>query len=284
MIRMRRLPAGDAMKVGILRRGGQNRSPSGRKGGDGEAGSTGGVFSVLSLLLHVAACCGCLAVGYRLSRWQMGLLTAGRRPAAPEQELVNEGEAWPSRLGAEVLAESPSLLPRRRGTLLEEELLQQRPFWPQECNLTAQLESSGGTSSSTAGSGSRVGRHGILIREDPHPRIQQVALGHELVEVLQEARRRVFDIWPPRRILAITPTYKRTFQTMHVLGLINSLKLARAPVTWIVVEAGAMTNDTAFLLEQSGLEAVHLVWPNSLPERWHERELAEVQMRELGIR
>ena len=145
------------------------------------------------------------------------------------------------------------------------------------------------------GSKSRVGRHGILIRKNPHPDMKEVMRSHSLLNLLQQNQRLALaGRWDglhvgqnarhQRRIIAITPTYKRTFQTMHMLGLMNSLKAAEGRLLWIVVEAGGKTEETAALLERSGLGFVHLGVEEEMKGTWGERMALEQRMREDGMR
>ncbi|CAI5506469.1 unnamed protein product [Closterium sp. Naga37s-1] len=55
---------------------------------------------------------------------------------------------------------------------------------------------------------------------------------------------------PPRLIL-VTPTYARAFQAAYLTELTHTLRLVPPPHTWIVVESGNKTEETAMLLERT---------------------------------
>ena len=221
-------------------------------------------------VVHIAACCACVLIGYRLS--------IGIRQASQIDPLDEPSPNLP------LPPPEVPVVQKSRGRIeseVQEQLLRERPYWPEE-----QSGWWNGTSNMNMSNGSRVGRHGILIRDNPHPDPYQVVLAHEVVSLLQEAQRRVDGIWPQRTIIAITPTVKRTFQAMHMNGIVGSLKQARGRVLWIVVEGGGggKTSDTTELLEKSGLEYVHLEWNHPVEEPWHLREKAELEMREVAIK
>ena len=221
-------------------------------------------------VVHIAACCACVLIGYRLS--------IGIRQASQIDPLDEPSPNLP------LPPPEVPVVQKSRGRIeseVQEQLLRERPYWPEE-----QSGWWNGTSNMNMSNGSRVGRHGILIRDNPHPDPYQVVLAHEVVSLLQEAQRRVDGIWPQRTIIAITTTVKRTFQAMHMNGIVGSLKQARGRVLWIVVEGGGggKTSDTTELLEKSGLEYVHLEWNHPVEEPWHLREKAELEMREVAIK
>ncbi|CAI5531788.1 unnamed protein product [Closterium sp. Naga37s-1] len=81
---------------------------------------------------------------------------------------------------------------------------------------------------------------------------------------------------PPRLIL-VTPTYSRVFQAAYLTELTHTLRLVPPPHTWIVVESGNKTDETAMLLERTAgycaaaeaggcrkLEYVHIATRNEL--------------------
>ncbi|KAK4749413.1 hypothetical protein SAY87_026862 [Trapa incisa] len=80
-----------------------------------------------------------------------------------------------------------------------------------------------------------VGRHGIRIRSWPHPDPIEVMKAHRIIEREQRA---LFGVKSPRTLIAVTPTYVRTFQTLHLTGIMHSLMLVPYDLVWIVVEAG----------------------------------------------
>ncbi|CAI5533206.1 unnamed protein product [Closterium sp. Naga37s-1] len=149
--------------------------------------------------------------------------------------------------------------------------------------------------------GVKTGRHEILIRPNPSPDPRQLVVSQSLLRLLQENERLRFlaqedgrlASLPPRRFIVITPTYKRTFQQLLMLGLINSLKRVQAPVLWVVIEA-TKTEETARLIAKATIgdsgsdnpevEIAHLGVEEEMPEDWDERVLLEQRMRVVGLR
>ncbi|KAJ3695560.1 hypothetical protein LUZ60_000937 [Juncus effusus] len=129
-----------------------------------------------------------------------------------------------------------------------------------------------------------VGRHGIRIRPWPHPDPTEVMRAHKIMERVQLEQRKWYGVKSPRPLIIITPTYMRTFQTLHLTGLIHCLRNSPYPVTWIVVEAGGTTNETASLLVRSRVPFLHIPFPERMPVEWAERHLMENRMRLLGLR
>lgn len=142
------------------------------------------------------------------------------------------------------------------------------------------------TPATIATSSSRVvvGRHGIRIRPWPHPNPTEVMKAHQIIETVQREQRRQFGVKNPRKIIAVTPTYVRTFQALHMTGVMHSLMLVPYELVWIVVEAGGITNETASILAKSGLETVHLGFNQRMPTSWEGRHRMEAQMRLHALR
>jgi len=67
------------------------------------------------------------------------------------------------------------------------------------------------------------------VREHPHPYPAQVLQSLSVLALLQELQQLGQD--PPRlrQLIVVTTTLARTFQKLHMLGLINSLRSARCP-------------------------------------------------------
>ncbi|EXB54189.1 putative beta-1,4-xylosyltransferase IRX14 [Morus notabilis] len=138
----------------------------------------------------------------------------------------------------------------------------------------------------TASSSSRVvvGRHGIRIRSWPHPNPTEVMKAHQIIDTVQREQRRQFGVKNPRTVIVVTPTYVRTFQALHMTGLMHSLMLVPYDVVWIVVEAGGVTNETALILAKSGLRTVHVGFDQRMPNSWEGRHRLEARMRLRGLR
>ncbi|XP_042496810.1 probable beta-1,4-xylosyltransferase IRX14H [Macadamia integrifolia] len=129
-----------------------------------------------------------------------------------------------------------------------------------------------------------VGRHGILVRPWPHPDPVEVMKAHRILERVQSGQRLQYGIKNPRPLIVITPTYVRTFQTLHLTGLMHSLMLAPYNLTWIVVEAGGPTTETASLLAKCGCRTIHIGFDERMPISWEDRHQMEARMRLRALR
>ncbi|KAJ1421152.1 Nucleotide-diphospho-sugar transferase [Sesbania bispinosa] len=134
--------------------------------------------------------------------------------------------------------------------------------------------------------GSRVvvGRHGIRIRPWPHPNPDEVMKAHRILERVQREQRALFGVKNPRTVIAVTPTYVRTFQKLHLIGVMHSLMLVPYDLVWIVVEAGGVTNETASIIAKSGLRTIHDGFNQRMPISWDARHKLEAQMRLHALR
>ncbi|XP_026397474.1 probable beta-1,4-xylosyltransferase IRX14H [Papaver somniferum] len=146
-------------------------------------------------------------------------------------------------------------------------------------NSSTQLFNNGKTNSRVV-----VGRHGILIREWPHPDYNEVMRAHKILDRVQREQRIQYGIKNPRTLIVITPTYVRTFQRLHVTGLMHSLMLVPYDLIWIVVEAGGRTNETSEIINKSGLRNYHVDFDTRLPISWEDRHKMEAKMRIHGLR
>lgn len=129
-----------------------------------------------------------------------------------------------------------------------------------------------------------VGRHGIRIRPWPHPNPDEVMKAHRIIERVQREQKLQFGIKNPRTVIVVTPTYVRTFQTLHLTGLMHSLMNVPYDLIWIVIEAGGTTNETASLLAKSGLRTIHIGFDRRMPNSWEDRHRLEAQMRLRALR
>ncbi|KAJ0252346.1 Beta-1,4-xylosyltransferase IRX14 [Hirschfeldia incana] len=130
-----------------------------------------------------------------------------------------------------------------------------------------------------------VGRHGILIRPWPHPDPVEVMKAHRIIERVQKEQRTVFGSSKRRRtVIAVTPTYVRTFQALHLTGVMHSLMLVPYDVVWIVVEAGGVSNETGSIVGKSGLNTIHVGFEQRMPNTWEDRAKFEVLMRLQALR
>ncbi|GMH06402.1 hypothetical protein Nepgr_008242 [Nepenthes gracilis] len=142
------------------------------------------------------------------------------------------------------------------------------------------------TAAHGAVSGSRVvvGRHGIRIRPWPHPNPEEVMKAHQILERVQREQRIQYGVKNPKTLIVITPTYVRSFQTPHLTGVMHSLMNVPYEVVWIVVEAGGVTNETASLLEKSGIRIIHIGFDRRMPITWTDRHMMEDKMRLHALR
>lgn len=138
----------------------------------------------------------------------------------------------------------------------------------------------------TVGTASRVvvGRHGILIRPWPHPNPVEVMRAHRILERVQKEQRLQYGVTNPRTLIVVTPTYVRTFQALHLTGVMHSLMNAPHEVLWIVVEAGGVRNETADLIQKSGIQTIHIGFDQKMPVTWADRQRVEDLMRLQALR
>jgi len=130
-----------------------------------------------------------------------------------------------------------------------------------------------------------VGRHGIRIRPWPHPNPNEVMKAHKIIERVQTEQKALFGVKNPRTVIAVTPTYVRTFQKLHLIGVMHSLMLVPYDLVWIVVEAGGVTNETASIVANSGLRRIiHIGFNQRIPISWEGRHKLEARMRLHALR
>ncbi|KAJ9170649.1 hypothetical protein P3X46_018742 [Hevea brasiliensis] len=129
-----------------------------------------------------------------------------------------------------------------------------------------------------------VGRHGIRIRPWPHPNPTEVMRAHQIIERVQREQRIQFGVKSPRTVIAVTPTYVRTFQMLHLTGVMHSLMLVPYDVVWIVVEAGGVSNETASIIAKSGVKTIHVEFNQRMPNSWERRHKLEAKMRLRALR
>ncbi|KAG0556142.1 hypothetical protein KC19_11G029200 [Ceratodon purpureus] len=133
--------------------------------------------------------------------------------------------------------------------------------------------------------GVQVGRHRILIREWPHPDPSEMMEAYNLIARVQQEQRRLHSVQDWKPVIAITPTYARMFQALHLTGLMHTLSLVRGPVTWIVIEAGGTSKVTAELLSEARVHnVVHLGYPKPMPDKFEARWILESHLRVEGLR
>ncbi|KAJ8640658.1 hypothetical protein MRB53_017352 [Persea americana] len=129
-----------------------------------------------------------------------------------------------------------------------------------------------------------IGRHDILIRSWTHPNPAEVVAAHLLMQAVQIEQRRQVAIKNPKTIIAVTPTYVRTLQALHLTGLLHSLMLVPYKLVWIVVEAGGVSNETATILAGSRLRTIHAGFDEPMPKGWDDRNRIQARMRIQALR
>ncbi|KAB1996260.1 hypothetical protein ES319_D13G220200v1 [Gossypium barbadense] len=82
-----------------------------------------------------------------------------------------------------------------------------------------------------------------------------------------------------RKLLIVaTPTYTRPLQAYYLNRLAYTLKLAKAPLLWIVVEMNLQSEETADILRRSSVMYRHLVCKRNLTDikdrQVHQRNVA----------
>jgi len=111
-----------------------------------------------------------------------------------------------------------------------------------------------------------------------------VMKAHRIIERVQREQRSLFGVKNPRTVIAVTPTYVRTFQTLHLTGVMHALMLVPYDLVWIVVEAGGVTNETASIIAKSGLRTIHVGVSQRMPNSWDGRHKLESRMRLHALR
>jgi len=107
---------------------------------------------------------------------------------------------------------------------------------------------------------------------------------HQIIETVQREQRTQFGVKSPRTLIVVTPTYVRTFQTLHLTGVMHSLMLVPYDVVWIVVEAGGATNETASIIAKSSIKTRHIGFTQKMPNSWEGRHKLETKMRLRALR
>ncbi|KAE8671617.1 putative beta-1,4-xylosyltransferase IRX14H [Hibiscus syriacus] len=129
-----------------------------------------------------------------------------------------------------------------------------------------------------------VGRHGIRVRPWLHPDPVEAMKAHRILERVQKEQRLQFGVKDPKTIIVVTPTYVRTFQALHLAGVMQSLMVVPYNLIWIMVEAGGVSNETASFIEKSGLKTIHVGFSQPMPNSWDERHKLESIMRLHALR
>ncbi|XP_061340022.1 probable beta-1,4-xylosyltransferase IRX14H [Gastrolobium bilobum] len=255
------------MKLSALQQSYLNRRSNSFRGSPplestGEASGKSPV-TVFWLLLHAACCLISLVLGFRFSRLVFLFLFS-----ASSTNLFSVPFGGGSGAGTETSV-----------TLRAHSSLSSNPI----ANLENPARRTGLVTGST-GSRVVVGRHGIRIRPWPHPHPDEVMKAHRIIERVQREQRALFGEKNPRTVIAVTPTYVRTFQKLHLTGVMHSLMLVPYDVVWIVVEAGGVSNETASVVGRSGLRTIHIGFNHRMPNSWDARHKLEARMRLHALR
>ena len=76
-----------------------------------------------------------------------------------------------------------------------------------------------------------VGRHPILVRPWPHPDPVEIVHAYKMIARVQLEQQRLYGIQSWKPIIAITPMYVRTFQSVHLTGT-DSIYFNRHSLHW----------------------------------------------------
>lgn len=215
------------------------------------------------LFLHAAFCLISLALGFRFSRIFFLFLFSTSSTSSTNFYVApfraGDGEASsPLRIQSSVTA---------------------NPIGKVESPVNISAPDGGSTGSRVV-----VGRHGTRIRSWPHPNPDEVMKAHRIIERVQMEQKVLFGVKNPKTVIAVTPTYVRTFQKLHLIGVMHSLMLVPYDLVWIVVEAGGVTNETASIVANSGLRIIHTGFNQRMPISWNDRHKLEARMRLHALR
>ncbi|OIW10943.1 hypothetical protein TanjilG_22750 [Lupinus angustifolius] len=240
-----------ALQQSYLNRRSNNFRGSLESSGDGTVKSPASVFWIV---VHVVCCLISLVLGFRFSRLVFFFIFS---PSSTNLYTV------PFRTASEIAVDSNPV------TTVEN-----------TANITTSaLPLAGGGTSRVV-----VGRHGIRIRPWPHPDPVEVMKAHGIIERVQREQRALFGVKNPKTVIAVTPTYVRTFQKLHLTGVMHSLMLVPYDLIWIVVEAGGVTNETASIIANSGLRTFHVGFRQRMLNSWEGRHKLESRMRLRALR
>lgn len=221
-------------------------------------------FGLFRFTLHCLLCIAALILGFRLSR--EALLALGSLKPLPDTLLksirntyTDAGKPSDVALGFPYVKDNPKSF---------------TPFTPPKTTSSVDRKSSR----------VHVGRHEILIRSWPHPDPVQTFLAHQLLGRVQDEQQHMYGLKERKQLLVITPTYARTFQAVHLTGLVHTLRVVSGPLKWIVVEAGGVSNETAALLVSSQLSYHHLGFHEVMPADSKHRQQLETRLRLEGLR
>lgn len=106
---------------------------------------------------------------------------------------------------------------------------------------------------------------------------------HKIIERVQLEQRSEFGGRSPKIVIAITPTYVRTFQALHLTSVMHPLM--NVPyLIWIFVEAGGITKETASHISKSGLKTIHIGFDRKMPRLWEDRHKLKAKIRLIALR
>lgn len=107
---------------------------------------------------------------------------------------------------------------------------------------------------------------------------------HRIIERVQKEQRVQYGVKNAKTVIVVTPTYVRTFQALHLTGVMHCLMNVPYDLVWIVVEAGGKTNETASLIAKSGIRTMHIGFKEKMPVSWEDRHKIEARMRMQALR
>lgn len=252
----------------------RNRSMRGGFSSDHSSENAGWSAGILCrICLQTLACVASVLLGFSFSRESLFVVLRWDQPQAVDLRAASEVAS-----GVDVVV-NDSDVALQYPYVPSSEIKSQRRTPVEKETVQGSFSVNGSKSSRV-----HVGRHEILIREWAHPDPVQMMAAHRLILRVQEEQRRLYGSAQRRRIIAITPTYDRTFQAVYLGSLVHTLSNVPDPLTWIVVEAGGASNETAELLAKSGLEFVHLQSSKLLPRTLEEQVALETALRLEALR
>ncbi|XP_062117195.1 beta-1,4-xylosyltransferase IRX9-like [Humulus lupulus] len=148
-------------------------------------------------------------------------------------------------------------------------------FSPQPIETTSHRETTIRFTTTTGSTTTNVNVSEEAIVPMPHERPQRMKLSEQEEE--EEKR----QLPPPRKLVIIvtpTSTNDNKFQGVLLRRLANSLRLAKPPLLWIVVEGQSESNDVSQILRKTGIMYRHLVFKENFTdieaELDHQRNVA----------
>ncbi|KAJ3704660.1 hypothetical protein LUZ61_008365 [Rhynchospora tenuis] len=238
-------------------------------------GSGPGGFSPFWLLIHFLCCLGSTVLGFRFSRLLFFLFFSSS-PLFSGSHLSSSSTI--------TTTTTTTTITTITTTFSSSFTSNSSSLPPPPLNVTTATPTPTSSFSQPVTTRPVVGRHGIRVRPWPHPDPLELMRAHHIIRQVQLEQRKMFSTNNPRPILVVTPTYLRAAQALHLTALAHTLRLVPYHLTWLVIEAGALTNVTASILARSRLSFFHLAFADSMPHSFEARRAIEDKMRLHALR